>query len=55
MLDEDIAYGLLEVERVLLHLRVQLTVDIDAGIEVPLRVVVQHLTLRHNSRVYLPD
>lgn len=52
---DDLAHGLLEVERALLHLGVELTVDEDTGIEVLLGENAKILVLGHDSLVHVAD
>lgn len=55
MFHDDLANSFLEVERTLLHLRVKLAVDKDAGVEVLLAVDAEVLVFRHDSFVHVAD
>lgn len=55
VLHHEIPDRLLEVQRSLFHLRVQLAVDEDAGIQILLRQVAEVLVLGHNALVDLVD
>lgn len=55
MLHDDLAAALLEEERTLLHVRVQLAVDEDTGVDVGLCALTQHLVLKHDTLVQVGD
>ena len=55
VLHDDLANGLLEVERTPLHLGVKLAVDEDTGVEILLGVDAEVLVLGHDSLVHVAD
>jgi hypothetical protein len=52
---DDLAHGLLEVERALLHLGVKLAVDKDTSVKVLLGANAEVFVLRHNSFIHIAD
>lgn len=52
---DNLPYSLLEMKRTLLHLRVELAVDEDAGVQVLLRVDAEVFVLGHDSLVHVAD
>lgn len=52
---DDVPHCFLEVQRALLHLRMELPVDKNASVEVPLRVDAQVLVLGHDPLVHVAD